>query len=501
MSKLTENNSEFESQITRRSFLTSASLGAAATVITTPFAAQAAGSDDETPPSGEFVITDVGLVSLDDKIGILPKSNIHIRDGQIIAVADTINAPGVRRIDGSKMIAMPGMCDSHWHMWNSLFKNMVSPNRNYTQLKNGLGPHHKPEDYYAANRLALTEAIDAGITSVLNYAHNVRSPEHADAEIQAMLESGLRGHYSYGGFDPTPIDQTVDHQDFRRIYKNYFNHNGRDASGRLALSMASRAVPSTNGNDRRPEDYKLAFDMGVPLAVHSGQSAARVISPEQLLNGNFVNENNIFIHGILLTERDREIILDKGASVSISFGNEFRSQRGGEVRQQAMLLLDAGANVTLSCDASSLNPASLFEQMRIAFAVVCPQDGTPTESLSAITPLQCLEWATRNGVRSLGFGDIAGTITPGKRADIVLVKADTLNMAPGSELLDKMLVHSAMRHNVDTVIADGKVLKWKGEIISVDAEQVREEAIASLYNIRKRAGGDLAPPSDSIPSL
>jgi 5-methylthioadenosine/S-adenosylhomocysteine deaminase len=484
--------------IGRRSLLKGGVLGLVGAAVAAPVVAQSETAPaDVPPPSGEYVIDNVGIVTVDAALGTLQKGAIHVRDGKIVAVAETIEAPGIARVDGNGKIAMPGMVDTHWHMWNSLFKNIITPEWGYSHLKNALGPHHTADDYYVATRLVLAEAIDAGITTVLNYAHNVRSPEHANGEIRAMLESGLRGQYAYGGFDPTPLDQNIDQADFKRIRDEFFSHDGHDATGRMALGLAGRAVPAPMDVDRRLEDYQMAFEMGLPIIVHSGQSPAFITSPEQLEAAGVLNERNIFVHGVLLTETDRKLILEKGASVSISFGSEFRNLRGGLVREQALILLHAGGNLTLSCDATSLNPTSLFEQMRLAFALVAPEIGNATAELPAVTAGQCLEMGTINGARAMGLGQVSGSISPGKQADIVLLSTDTLNMSPGSELLDRVIVHSAMRHNVDTVIVDGEVLKWQGKIIAFDAEQVRQDAIAALHDIRVRAGGEYAPSVDS----
>lgn len=494
---------DITSVLRRRSLLKGGLLGLVGAAVAAPVAAESViyATDEVAVPSGEFVIENVGVVSVDDTVGLLQKGAIHVRDGKIVAIGETVEAPGATRIDGAGKIAMPGMADTHWHMWNSLFKNLITPDHGYSTLKNDLGPHHTAEDYYVATRLALAEATDAGITTVLNYAHNVRSPDHADGEIRAMLESGLRGQYAYGGFDPTPLDQTLDHDDFRRIHQEFFSHAGRDATGRMSLGLAGRAVPAPMDVDRRMDDYKMAFEMGLPIVVHSGQSPAFITSPAQMEEGGVLNERNIFVHGVLLTEKDRELIISKGASVSISFGSEFRNLRGGFVREQALLLLHGGGNLTLSCDATSLNPTSMFEQMRLAFALIAPEFEKPSEKLASITAAQCLEMGTRNGLRALGLAEEAGTLTPGKKADIVLLDANTLNMGPGSELLDRMIVHSAMRQNVDTVIVDGVVVKWRGKVVSMDVDQVRQDAIESLYNIRKRAGGDYAPTTTDVPAV
>ncbi|MCP5280890.1 MAG: amidohydrolase family protein [Rhodoferax sp.] len=459
---------------------------------------------DAVPKSGEYVVRNAIILTLDPTLGDLAAADIHVRGDAIVAVGTALQVPASAEVvDGTGMIVMPGLCDSHWHMWNTLFKNMVTPRASYAVLKNALGPHHTPLDYYRANRLALTEAIDAGITTVLNYAHHTQSPAHVDAEIRALVESGLRGRYAYGGADPTPINQTIDLADFERAYKEWFDRPSA-WKGRVGYGIAGRAPDFRPGQTAVgiPEkavyqkEYSLAARLGVPLVIHSGQTPGRRVSPAALHAEGFADKSTVFVHGIVLSPEDRATLVQTGAALSVSFGNEFRSQRGGDVRQQTLLLLQAGGLISLSCDASSLNRTSIFEQMRIAFAVMTPHEGTPTEKLAAVTARQCLQMASTNGLKALGFGEVAGTLSPGKRADFIMLRATDLNLAPMGEL-DKTIVHSATNANVDSVVVDGRFLKRGGKILSVDAQQVRREAVESLYQIRKRAGGAFAPVGDA----
>lgn len=483
--------------VNRRDLFAAAGGGIAAAVLGAP-AAAAQTVPSAAPPSGEYIIENVAILSMDDTVGILDRGAIHVKDGKIAAIAAGIELPGVARVDGAGRIAMPGMADTHWHMWNTLFKNMLTPKRPYFPMKLALGPHHTPNDYYIATRLALAEALDAGITGVLNYAHAIRSPDHADAEIRAMQESGLRGLYAYSGADPTPYDQIIDHADIRRISAQYFP-GGRDAAGRIGLAIGERAPGAAVENDRRDEDYRQAFDLGIPLILHAGTSPVRHRLPSIMQAKGLLNQDTLFVHGLMMTEADRRILLETGASVSLPLGTDYTTGRGEQVRAMMVNLLHAGGNVSLSCDATSLTPTSIFEHMRMAWYLASPQVGSDYENVPGPTPLQILAMGTRNGLKAMGFGAVSGTLTPGKQADIVLLNARSLNMAPVGDQIDKAVLHSAMTHNVETVIVDGAVLKWQGKVISVDVEQIRQEAIEALHNLRKKAGGDLAPASDTLP--
>jgi cytosine/adenosine deaminase-related metal-dependent hydrolase len=154
-------------------------------------------------------------------------------------------------------------------------------------------------------------------------------------------------------------------------------------------------------------------------------------------------------------------------------------------------MVRVGVNVCLSHDATSLNPTSMFDQMRLAFHIASPVPNTPVDKLR-LTQTQCLEMGTINGAKAMGIADKTGSLKPGKRADMIMLRATDINMMPFSDGHSAVL-HSATTANVDTVIVDGRILKFGGKILSVDVEAVRREAAESFYLIRQRAGGQWTP--------
>jgi 5-methylthioadenosine/S-adenosylhomocysteine deaminase len=137
---------------------------------------------------------------------------------------------------------------------------------------------------------------------------------------------------------------------------------------------------------------------------------------------------------------------------------------------------------------------SMFDAMHTLWNLGAPWNGTETEKLARIDFTQCLEMATINGARALGLADRVGSLTPGKRADIVLLRATDLNMTPLGEVRTA-LVRSATPANVDSVIVEGRFLKRGGRLLNVDVRQVVADANESLDAIRRRAGGAWAPRS------
>ena len=153
------------------------------------------------PARDEFVVRDATVLTMDPAIGDLARADVHVREGSIVAVGPRIAASGASAIDGRGMICMPGFIDTHWHLWTSICRALINaddPKRGYFPVTNTLGRHYTPADSYCSVRLGLAEALSAGATTVHNWAHNIRSPEHAHAELRAMRDMGVRGRLAYG---------------------------------------------------------------------------------------------------------------------------------------------------------------------------------------------------------------------------------------------------------------------------------------------------------------
>ncbi len=471
----------------RRGFLTgAAALGAAAGsgLLGSMGSAYAQGS--ATPPRrGEYLVRGGYIITMDKATGDIPVGDVHVRNGAIVAIAPSISAPGLEVIDARNMIVMPGFIETHSHSWNALLKNMRRPGVDYFPLKEVFGKLHTPTDYYRANRLFMADALNAGITTVINYAHNTQSPAHVDAEIKAMMESGLRGRYAYSGPDPYPNDRTIDFADVLRVKRTYFSSPGN------LIDLGHGLRPSTPQGQQLtsyPQEFRFAIENGLPIILHSG-SRPGVMSPSKLHAEGF-SKNLIFVHSLFFDEKDRQVMVENGTSNAFSLYNDMRNQLGTELREQILGMVSMGANVCLSHDATSLNPTSMFDQMRLAWHMTAPPN-TPLEKFR-LTQTQCLELGTINGAKAMGIADKTGSLVAGKRADMILLRASDINMVPFDNGPSAVL-HSATTGNVDTVIVDGKVRKYRGRILSMNVSDVRREALESFYLLRERAGGQWAP--------
>jgi cytosine/adenosine deaminase-related metal-dependent hydrolase len=181
---------------------------------------------------GEYLIRGAYLLTMDATLGDVTSGDIHVRNGGIVAVGPALQAEGAEAIDGSGMVAMPGIVDTHWHMWNSLLRGLIGGTQptGYFPTVQKYGPLYTAEDTYAGTRLALAEAANAGVTTVHNWAHNVRGPEHADVSLRAIGDSKLRARFGYGSAQGTPPDRLQDIADLERL------------KGVLAASSAPRLL-------------------------------------------------------------------------------------------------------------------------------------------------------------------------------------------------------------------------------------------------------------------
>jgi len=476
-----------EQNIDRRTILKAATALAVTGVASSMGCAQPRGSGStearSLPGRGEFVIRGANILTMDAGIGDFARGDVHVRDGAIVAVAKEIAAPAATVIDAGGMICMPGFIDTHWHLWTSLLRPIVridDPKRSYFPVTNAFGRHYTPEDSYRSVRLGLAEGISAGATTVHNWAHNIRSPAHADAELRAMRDMGMRGRLAYGTSQGGPDDQPMDLAGLAKIKREWLPNDGM-----LTLGICSRNVgDSTNvlrGNislEIARQDWGGARALGLPITMHtSGPSPIRFMEDAKLLGPDVQ-----LVHPFLTTAEERQILRKRGVSYSTSpTGESRRSAKVGVI--QLSELLEAGVKVSISIDHTSGYACDYFQCMRILYSLHLHRIGTKPR----LTSKRLVQLATLDGAVDLGIADRTGSLTPGKRADIILVRTDDINIAPLSDPYEA-LVTFAQPRNIDTVIVDGRILQRAGRFTALDYAEVLREATEATTALRARAG-------------
>jgi 5-methylthioadenosine/S-adenosylhomocysteine deaminase len=434
------------------------------------------------PGRGEFVIRGAHVLTLDPAIGDFATGDVHVRDGAIAAVGPQLPAQATS-IDGRGMICMPGFVDTHWHLWTSALRPVIridDPKLSYQPVTNRLGQLYTPEDSYRSVRLGVAEGLAAGATTIHNWAHNIRSPAHADAELRAMRDCGVRGRLAYGTPMGHPDDQPMDLAGLAKTRQQWMPNDGT-----LTLGICSRNV----GDDTNPlrgnisvaiarQDWGGARALGLPITMHtSGPSPIRLLEETGLIGPDLQ-----LVHPLLTTAEERQILRKRGVSYSTSpTGEARRSVKAGVI--QLAELLEAGVKVSISIDHTSAYGCDYFQCMRILYALHLHRVGTKPR----LTTKRLVQLATLDGAIDLGIADRTGSLTPGKRADLILVRTTDINIAPVSDPYEA-LVTFAQPRNVDTVVVDGRILRRASEFTALDHPQVVRDALATADGLRKRAG-------------
>jgi 5-methylthioadenosine/S-adenosylhomocysteine deaminase len=443
-----------------------------------------------TPRRGHYLIQGGSVVSMDPDVGTLRRADVHVQDGRIIGVGAGLHAPGAEVLDASRMIVMPGLVDSHFHMWSTVGRNFVSEGFEYFPAKWATSAVYQPEDFYRSVTLGLVECVAAGITTVHNWSHNTRSPAHADAELAAHRDGLVRARYAYGHRDLLPEDEPLDFTDIDRVRGQWFGPRS-PFDGLVHLGVNLRG-PDLGTMAVFDQEMAAAIARGLPVAIHTVQGGSTAVRAPDLEAKGYLGPNFLLCHFLAATEADRQAMARTGTPLSFAVHSELRLGEAGDPRAALLRMLAAGVCVTLSIDAASLAPVNLFEAMHVAWNMGIPWQETDTKDLEPLSFRRCIEMATINGARALGLEAVTGSLTPGKRADLIMLNTRDLNIAPVADL-ESTIVRSATPANIDTVMIDGRILKRHRELVAFDVARVVQEAEQSSREVRARAGGRLQP--------
>jgi cytosine/adenosine deaminase-related metal-dependent hydrolase len=462
----------------RRQFLTAsaaglvAGAGATGTLVSTVLAAdrKSKGSGPGVPRGGRVLLKGGCVLSLDPNVGDFEQADVLIEGARIAAVQPNLKATATV-IDASNMIVMPGFVDTHRHIWEGPLRSIL-PNgllsdyqRDITGAARAV---YRPEDAYIGDLVSALGAINAGITTLLDWSHIGNSPEHTDAAIAGLRESGIRGVYAYGAGTAGPHNQFP--QDIRRLRTQYFSA----ADQLLTLAMAAGI---------NADHWAVARDVGAPITVH-------VNGTNQLLPvADAMGPDITYIHCPNLAEAEWQRVVNTGGNVSIACPIEMEMGHGVPPIQQA---LDHGIRPSLSADVETEIPSDFFAQMRAVFTLqrmllLARQRAGETNLPSLLTVREVVEFATIEGARDNRLEQKIGTLTPGKEADIILLRMDAINVMPVNNVYGAIVL-GMDTSNVDTVFIGGNVRKWQGKLVEVDLNRVSRLVHRSRDYIVAKAG-------------
>ncbi len=445
-----------------------------------------------TPPRGSYLIKGGQVMTVDPALGILPGADVRVRDGVIDAIGDGLDAEGLEIIDATDMIVMPGLVDSHYHMWSTLGRNFIADDGfGYYPAKWATAHLYNPDDFYVSVLLGLAELANGGVTTVHNWSHNSRSPSHTDAELRAHQASLLRARYSLGHAEGLPPDAPNRFEDIDRLDAEWFADPGR-LNQLVHLGVNLRGMVQSD-----PAVFHAEMDWvlrrGLPVCIHASQTRPNMDDAAEYERRGYLGPNFLFCHYIAAAASDREAMARTGTPLSFATLSELRLSEDGDPRDAFMQMRAAGVSISLSSDATSLAPPNMFETMRATWNMAIPWRGTDTAGMPPLGIAEAIEMATLRGAEALGLGGVTGSLTPGKRADIILIDTNGVNIAPMAHVATTVL-QSATPANVDTVMVDGRIVKRHKRLVGFDVAGTVESAKRSALRIRAAAGGVLEPP-------
>jgi 5-methylthioadenosine/S-adenosylhomocysteine deaminase len=473
--------------VCRRSFVRGAAVfGAAGAsgLLSPPLLAQAQRGDSSAarlPSRGEFTIANAYVMTMDAALGDIARGAVHVRNGEIAAVGKDI-AGGGERIEGAGMIVMPGLVETHWHMWNTIFRSFAGdrPEEGYFPTVARFGQQMDPEDVFRSTTLSAAEAINSGVTFVHSWCHNVRSQAHAEADIRALGEVGIRARHSCGWPQGLPDTQSADQKPIESLAREWKSWSN---GGLITLGMGWRR--QFRAGAIKPEVYQPEFDnarrLGLPITVHVAAAAHRSVNQiESLYKAKLMGKDVQLVHAISASPAELDMVRETGSSVSVSPGSELRIGYG---YPQISEMMARGIPLGISVDTSALTGNSnLFGVLKLAR----DSENARAESEFKMTARKALELGTVEGARSMGLGDTIGSLTPGKRADLIAISPGALNMAVITDPAH-LVLEATTPENVDTVVVDGRILKARGKLTAIDTHKVIADAGAALAGVRERA--------------
>jgi len=430
------------------------------------------------------------VLSMDPKIGDLYGGDVLIEEDRIAAVGHGLDAADAEVLDATSCIVMPGFIDSHRHTWETVIRGIapdVSLGGYFDLVLDQLAPAYRPEDVYAGNYLGSLEAIDAGVTTLLDWSHISNTPEHADEAIRGLADARLRAVYCYGNPNTSLAawwfeSELTAPDDIKRVREQYFSSE----DGLMTLAMGTRG-PGFCKPEVVKHDWELAREVDAPISVHVGMGpwAGRFSMVKQLDDMGLLGPDTTYIHCNYLSDEEFQLIADTGGKVSIAPSVEMSMGHGTPPAAKA---LAHGLRPSISIDVVTTVPGDMFTQMRFLWASARLLEHEAafaagnTEEPELLSTRDVLEFATIEGARVCGIEERTGSLTPGKQADVIVVRCDDSNTWPVIDPVSTV-VHQADTRNVDSVIVAGEFLKRNGRLVHGDLGRARDDAANSLDHL------------------
>jgi cytosine/adenosine deaminase-related metal-dependent hydrolase len=438
---------------------------------------------------------------MDARLGDLDPGDVLVSGAKIRAVAPRIEAPEAEVIDARDSIVLPGFVDTHRHVWQTQLRTVATDWTlfdYFVRMRCVYGSFYSAEDAYLGNLAGALEALNAGITTIVDHSHIMSSPEHADEAIRGLEESGIRAVFCYGLFgspkhDPFQMEMGPGWRldDARRVRREKLaSDEGLVTMGLAPSEVEAMPLEATCAEIRFGREIG-ARRISCHVAMGKYDRGHRFV--ERLDGAGLLGEDLLLVHGAALSDAEIDLIAARGASISSTPETELQMGMGHPVARRAR---DRGARTSLGIDIVSNYAGDMFGQMRLLLQA---ERGRENDAVSepprsvTLRARDVLELATIGGARAAGVGDRAGSLVPGGQADLILVRTDAINMVPAIDAVGAVVLNANV-HDVDTVLVAGRAVKRGGRLVGVDWPVLAAKLRRSSERILAASGRvDIAP--------
>jgi 5-methylthioadenosine/S-adenosylhomocysteine deaminase len=410
-------------------------------------------------------IKNATIVSMDSALGVIEAGDLLIDGSTIVAVGRNVGSWAVREIDGRGMIAMPGFINGHIHLWQTALRGIAADwtlDHYFGVLIGKVVRLYTPQDAYIGNLIGALDQINSGVTTLFDWCHIVNTPAHADAAVDALQEAGIRAVFAYGTpmtlfgtKEPHPVDA-------RRMRRDRLS----SSDALVTMALAIRGTDFAPGTAEA--DIGFARDLGLLASFHvaCAKHGPRPQSMHNLAQHHLLGPDINLVHANFLTPDEFTVVADNGASVSITPEVEMHMGLGLPPTGAA---LSARVNLNIGTDVVTGVGTDMFTQMRFLIQTRRALTNETFHRREAMpdkldmTVQQVLELVTIRSAECLGLGGRIGSLAPGKRADVILLRKSDINMRAAADPVAAIVLHAGVA-NVDTVIVGGAIVKENGKL-------------------------------------
>jgi 5-methylthioadenosine/S-adenosylhomocysteine deaminase len=443
----------------------------------------------------QTLIKNGSIISMDRKIGDFDRGDILIEEDKIIKVARIIRAPNATVIDANGMIVMPGFVNAHIHTWQTGLRG-IAGNWSIPEYLHGMhaniAPKYTANDTYLGNLIGSLNQISNGATTIFDWCHNNATPGHTDAAISGLQETGIRAVFGHGSPKPDAKKGQLPYThmphpraELERLRKGVF------ASDAKLITLAMAALgPDFSTWEVTEHDFKLAKELDLIISAHVWGAPNRMNKDgyQKLAKMKLLGPNHNLVHGVYLSPSELKLIIDSGASITVTPEVELQMSHGvpltGRLRElgvQPSIGVDVESNI--SGDMFTIMRMTMQTQRNLDNQLIAHKTKMPAQKLS-IKPKEALAWATIDSAKALRLDKKVGSLKPGKQADLIFINKNDLNLFPVNNAVEAVVFH-ANGSNVDTVMIAGKIRKRNGKLTYREIEKKKALLARSSQRILK----------------